>query len=70
MVSCTAPAGQSERLPDDNGELARMSGPSTPAAYPVCGPSWASQAVPPAAASILDATSGLGPNLGISTMVA
>jgi hypothetical protein len=47
-----------------------MSGPSTPAAYPVCGPSWASQAVPPAAASILDATSGLGPNLGISTMVA
>src|ERR1700759_1273488 len=49
---------------------ARMTGPSTPAAYLVCGPSWASQAIAPAAASIPDVTSGLGPNLGISTMVA
>src|SRR5258708_7415198 len=27
---------------------ARISGPSTPAAYPVCGPNWASQTVPAA----------------------
>ena len=49
---------------------ARMSGPTTPAPYPVCGPSWASQTAPPAAASIPPATSGLGPTRGISTMVA
>src|SRR5258708_31136225 len=48
--------------------LARISGPSTPAAWPVCGPSWpswASQTIPPDAASILDAINGLGPNLMI-----
>jgi hypothetical protein len=33
-----------------------MHGPSTPAAYPVCGPSCASQAIAPAAISIPDAT--------------
>src|SRR5215831_15963812 len=49
---------------------ARIIGPSTPVAYAVCGPSWASQAAPPEAASIPDATSGLGPTLGISTIVA
>ena len=48
---------------------ARMIGPSTPVAYPVCGLSWASHTIPPEAASIPDATSGLGPNLGISTIV-
>ena len=47
-----------------------MIGPSTPAAYPVCGPSWASQAIAPAWASIPDATTGLGPTLGMTTMVA
>ena len=35
----------------------------------MCGPSWASHAAPPAAASIPDATSGLGPTLGMSTIV-
>src|SRR4029077_21003511 len=46
---------------------ARMIGPSTPAAYPVCGPSWASQTVASAWASIPDAPTGLGPTLGITT---
>src|ERR1700728_1099097 len=35
---------------------AMMHGPSTPAAYPVCGPSCASQAIAPAAISMPDAT--------------
>src|SRR5580693_97909 len=38
--------------------------------YPVCGPSWASQTAAPAAVSIPQATSGLGPTRGIRTMVA
>jgi hypothetical protein len=46
-----------------------MIGPSTPAAYPVWGPSWASQVAAPAATSIPTATIGLGPTLGISTIV-
>src|SRR5580693_883622 len=49
---------------------ATMSGPSTPAAYPVCGPSWASQTIAPAAVTIPDATSGRGPTRGISAIVA
>ena len=35
----------------------------------MCVPSWASQTAPPAAASSPNATSGLGPILGISTIV-
>ncbi len=35
----------------------------------MCGPGWASHAVPPAAASIPRATSGLGPVRGMSTIV-
>src|ERR1700740_2391141 len=47
----------------------RMIGPSTPAAYPVCTPRWASQVAAPAATSIPAVTISLGPTLGISTIV-
>ena len=46
-----------------------MSGPSTPSTYAVCTPRWANQVIAPAATTIPVATSGLGPILGISTIV-
>src|SRR3954447_309731 len=48
---------------------ASTSGPSTPSTELVCAPSWASQAIAPAAMTNPAVTTGRGPTLGIRTIV-